>query len=396
MYFEGRRDKAFKLLEVFLKKKIEKYDSQRNFDYGKGDYRFVSTLSPYISHGVITEKEILKKVILSPNYSHKFIQEVFWRVYWKGWLENRNIVWKNFIKFIEKFNRDKFPDKYLYNNALTGNTNIDPYNKWVTDLIETGYLHNHTRMWFASIWIHYMGLPWQLGAKFFLENLLDADPASNTLSWRWVAGLQTKGKKYIATEKNINIFTNQKFQGFTLPKMKDIILEDEVLNDNTMTYKSNIHFKTDSALFIFENNIYPELLYDKINTFKCVFLIRFKVNNFKLSNNVLHFKDNLIKDFIKNVKEKGTKINFIFLPEDERKIIKILKENRIRNIVHSYLTVGNEKDIFNGFKEKSLQLLNIQEVLDSFFVEAWRYSKKGFFKFKKEIPLLIDKFIKNN
>ena len=254
MYFEGSRDKAFKLLEVFLKKKIEKYDSQRNFDYGKGDYRFVSTLSPYINHGVIAEKEILKKVILSPNYSHKFIQEVFWRVYWKGWLENRNIVWKNFIKFIEKFNRGKFPDKSLYNNALTGNTKIGPYNKWVADLIETGYLHNHTRMWFASIWIHYMGLPWQLGAKFFLENLLDADPASNTLSWRWVAGLQTKGKKYIATEKNINIFTNQKFQGFTLPKMKDIILENETLNDNTITYKSNKNFKTDSALFIFENN----------------------------------------------------------------------------------------------------------------------------------------------
>jgi deoxyribodipyrimidine photo-lyase len=58
-------------------------------------------------------------------------------------------------------------------------------------------------MWFAGWWIHVERLPWQLGADFFFRHLLDADPASNTLSWRWVAGLQTAGKTYLPRRANI-------------------------------------------------------------------------------------------------------------------------------------------------------------------------------------------------
>ena len=76
--------------------------------------------------------------------------------------------------------------------ACEGNTEIDCFDFWAKELKETGYLHNHSRMWFASIWIFTLNLPWQLGADFFLRHLLDGDPASNTLSWKWVAGLQTQ------------------------------------------------------------------------------------------------------------------------------------------------------------------------------------------------------------
>jgi hypothetical protein len=71
------------------------------------------------------------------------------------------------------------------------------------ELIATGYLHNHARMWWASYWIHVERLPWELGADWFFRHLLDADPASNTLSWRWVAGLQTPGKTYLVRKSNI-------------------------------------------------------------------------------------------------------------------------------------------------------------------------------------------------
>ena len=71
------------------------------------------------------------------------------------------------------------------------------------ELIQTGYLHNHARMWWASFWIHAEGLPWELGADVFFRHLLDADPASNTLSWRWVAGLQTAGKTYLVRLSNL-------------------------------------------------------------------------------------------------------------------------------------------------------------------------------------------------
>jgi len=75
--------------------------------------------------------------------------------------------------------------------------------RFARELIETGYLHNHARMWWAGYWIHVERLPWELGADFFYRHLLDADPASNTLGWRWVAGLQTRGKAYLPRRSNL-------------------------------------------------------------------------------------------------------------------------------------------------------------------------------------------------
>ena len=85
-------------------------------------------------------------------------------------------------------------------------TGIAIMDRFVAELLTTGYLHNHARMWFASYWIHEEGLPWELGADFFLRNLRDADPASNTLSWRWVAGIQTLGKAYIVRRSNLEMY----------------------------------------------------------------------------------------------------------------------------------------------------------------------------------------------
>ena len=89
---------------------------------------------------------------------------------------------------------------------MNGSMNLKKFN----------YLHNHTRMWFASIWIFTLNLPWQLGAEFFMKHLFDGDAASNTLGWRWVAGIQTQGKNYLATEWNIKKFTNNRFQNIKI------------------------------------------------------------------------------------------------------------------------------------------------------------------------------------
>ncbi len=102
-------------------------------------------------------------------------------------------------------------DRFLWIRQLSGSTGIDCFDHWAQELADTGYLHNHARMWFASIWIFTLELPWQLGADFFLTRLLDADPAANTLSWRWVAGLHTPGKHYLARASNIEKFTLGRF-----------------------------------------------------------------------------------------------------------------------------------------------------------------------------------------
>ena len=127
-------------------------------------------------------------------------------------MEIRPSVWDNFI---EDLNKIKF-NKKDYENAINARTKLSCFNDWVIELKEYNYLHNHTRMWFASIWIFTLKLPWQLGAKFFLENLKDGDASSNTLSWKWVAGLQTKGKNYLANSRNIEKFTNNRYSNIPL------------------------------------------------------------------------------------------------------------------------------------------------------------------------------------
>ena len=118
-----------------------------------------------------------------------------WRVYWKGWLELRPKVWSDFLEDLKFIKED---ENYL--KAIKGDTEIECFNDWVKELKESNYLHNHARMWFASIWIFTFNLPWELGAAFFMKYLYDGDTASNTLRWRWVAGIQTKGKHYLASE----------------------------------------------------------------------------------------------------------------------------------------------------------------------------------------------------
>jgi len=140
--------------------------------------------------------------------AEKFIQEVFWRSYWKGWLAQRPAVWAEYRARVAAGLQTP-PEGYAA--AVTGQTGIACFDAWVQELIETGYLHNHARMWFASIWIFTLRLPWELGADFFLRHLLDGDAASNTLSWRWVAGLHTKGKHYVARAENIARHTGGRF-----------------------------------------------------------------------------------------------------------------------------------------------------------------------------------------
>ncbi|WP_170391005.1 FAD-binding domain-containing protein [Ruegeria arenilitoris] len=204
------RSAGLKRLEQFVGRSGQAYADTRNFDLGPADRSNTTALSPWIRHRLITEVDVLSAVLArhNPVECEKFVQEVFWRGYFKGWLEQRPSVWASYLQDLDSALQDPGSD---YEDAISGRTGIDCFDAWAAELVETGYLHNHARMWFASIWIFTLGLPWQLGADFFLQHLMDADPASNTLSWRWVGGLHTKGKTYLARAENIARYTNGRF-----------------------------------------------------------------------------------------------------------------------------------------------------------------------------------------
>lgn len=203
------RDAALKALHGFLPRAGETYARLRNFDPGPGAPSAVSGLSPWIRIRLLTEWE----VALAAQEKHgveaagKFIDEVCWRSYFKGWLQLRPSVWREYVLALRRLEPSP-----LCQQVLEARSGIDCLDAWVRELRETHTLHNHARMWFAAIWVHTLGLPWELGAQFFLQELLDGDPASNTLSWRWVAGLHTPGKCYAARAENIRKYTEGRFQ----------------------------------------------------------------------------------------------------------------------------------------------------------------------------------------
>ncbi|NBC21637.1 MAG: DNA photolyase [Alphaproteobacteria bacterium] len=203
-------------LEGFAPAMGRRYASERNHDFGPRERRNVSMLSPWIRTRQILEEEAARKALerFALSTAEKFVQEVCWRTYFKGWLEHRPAVWTVYRQELDR-QHDRLAGnaglRTAFEEATEGRTGIDCFDAWARELVDTGYLHNHARMWFASIWIFTLKLPWELGADFFVRHLMDGDAASNTLSWRWVGGLHTPGKTYLARRANIRKYTDARF-----------------------------------------------------------------------------------------------------------------------------------------------------------------------------------------
>jgi hypothetical protein len=215
MDFSANRAAGLQRLGDFIPRAGRAYANSRNYDDGvpgNGLRQNVSQLSPWLHAGLLSEAEVCAAVLAqhSPDAADKFIAEVFWRIYFRGYLEQRPTIWRSYCNgrdaaFVALESNAGL--RAAYAEAIEGRTGIAAFDHWTRELTRTGYLHNHARMWFASIWIFTLKLDWQLGADFFLAHLIDGDAASNTLSWRWVAGLHTKGKTYLARADNIARYT---------------------------------------------------------------------------------------------------------------------------------------------------------------------------------------------
>ena len=378
MIFEASRAKALNQLNNFVDNNLAEYSKLRNFDFGPENRSNISCLSPYITHGIINEKEVIQKALSKFSFSknEKFIQEVLWRTYWKGWLELRPNVWTDYLIELNQI-KNELKDNKDYIAAIEGKTKVNCFNEWVKELKENNYLHNHTRMWFASIWIFTLELPWQLGAEFFMQHLYDGDAASNTLGWRWVAGVQTQGKHYLASEWNIKKFTNNRFQNIKLnenapPKISEKsyqIIKQDFNNPQKIENKN---------LLIFENNLSFEITDFKENNFKKIYLVSNKNENraIKLSEKLVKFKTHLIEDQEQRLKNQSI----------DCQIIDISELTNLENYYGLYPTVGENLDFLNS---NNLKIDFLYRNLDQL---AWQYCNKGFFNFKNYIPKIVSSF----
>ena len=221
-----------------------KYSADRNFIDGS-----VSRLSPYISRGVISTRFVFEK-LMEKGYNfysiEKFIQELCWRDYWQLiWVENGSSI-DNDLK-----SKQKDVSDYLFSKSVNhANTGISAIDNGIDQLYSNGYMHNHLRMYVASISSNIAQSHWKNPARWMYYHLLDGDWGSNALSWQWVCGTNSN-KKYYANQDNINkyCYTNQRnsfldvdysdFEGLSIPdqlkekidlKLETVLPKNQTIN----------------------------------------------------------------------------------------------------------------------------------------------------------------------
>jgi len=376
MQFVTSRSEALDKLNKYLESDVANYNTKRNFDFGVSNRHNVSCLSPYIAHRLITEYETTKLVLKKYPFKKvdKFIQEIFWRVYWKGWLELRPKVWTDFIEDLKTIKED---ENYL--KAVNGKTEIECFNDWVNELKNFNYLHNHTRMLFASIWIFTLGLPWQKGAEFFMKHLYDGDAASNTLSWRWVAGIQTKGKNYLAQSWNISKFTNKKYKNVKLNETALPIIDKREYKISSVPIGKNGDLN--DHLIIFENEMHIDFVdhkkYKKIH----FVLLGNENRSVQLSKKVMDYKKNVIKSRLNEIEYEAELL-------DGNGLINFTKTSKSFDVL--YPSIGENFSFLKMLlKKDNLNINFITRKEDEF---CWKFSNKGYFNFKSNIPIILSTF----
>lgn len=377
--FDPTYPAALARLNAFAPKAGRDYASKRNYD----DMAHVSALSPYIRHRIITEEDVLKTVLArhSAAAAEKFIQEVYWRTYWKGWLELRPAVWEMYRADLNAaLNRIQTESglRQDWETACKGETGIDCFDHWARQLADTGYLHNHARMWFASIWIFTLRLPWALGADFFMRHLLDGDPASNTLSWRWVGGLQTVGKTYLARPDNIAKYTEGRFDPKGLATFAAPLEGPPAPPRGAMPVSDTIDPALRTGLLITEEDLSPGWLAQQI-TPSAVAMVQTTAQRSPLavSDRVTEFVADAQKDAAARYADKLGPITQV-TPDA---LAEWAATHDIAQIVTSYIPTGPTRDAL-----KDVRLCQVIRPYDS---TAWPHATHGFFRFKDKIPTLL-------
>jgi deoxyribodipyrimidine photo-lyase len=392
--FTPTRTAGLERLTRFIPRAGADYARMRNHDLGAGQHTHVSTLSPWIRHRLLTEAEVLEAVLSRHSLSaaEKFVQEVYWRTYWKGWLEQRPAVWEMYQQGLRAALDQVQTQSGLRSNwadACTGQTGIDAFDHWAQELVQTGYLHNHARMWFASIWIFTLRLPWELGADFFLRHLLDGDPASNTLGWRWVAGLQAKGKTYLARADNIETYTGGRFRPKGLASVA-VPLDGPEAPRVPLPAPQGLERNQPCALLLHDDDLSPAFLFDQelapVAT-ACIATTSSR-SPLHVAPHLEAFVTGAMADVTNRWADRLGPVTAALSGVEA--LANWARDTGVRQIVTPYAPIGPNATALRALDAAlapdGIRLVRLQRRFDS---AAWPHATAGFFKFKEKIPMLV-------
>ncbi len=402
---EATRQEGLRRLDAFTTDGVQRYAKTRNFDFGPHDRSNVSVLSPYIRHRLLREEEVIASTRARhpDDATRKFIEEVFWRAYFKGWLQHHPTVWAAYRADTKKLVAEledggELCERFI--SATEGNTGIDCFDAWAKELTTTGYLHNHARMWFASIWVFTLELPWQLGADFFLRNLLDGDPASNTLSWRWVSGLHTKGKTYLARVSNISNYTEGRFNPQGLLATEATPLQEERSHPTIAPSLPDTEIPDGRfGLLMTEDDLgATELLGGKTPAAILGIAAPRLRSVLPIGTEAHSFATNAVRQAV-DAAASELEVDGRYTEADEwsATLVEWATQHHLETIVTPYIPVGPVYDALSDAKD-SLSDFGIRLVLPvrRYDRETWPYADRGYFKLKKKIDTILERLDLDN
>lgn len=381
-------------LDAFLPHAGRAYAARRNHAV---DAPGVSGLSPYLRRRMVTEREVLTDVLArqGETAAEKFIDEVFWRAHFKGRLEGQPEIWARYQAALVQGHAALDRDPALarrHAEAVAGRTGVDAFDAWVRELETTGYLHNHARMWFASIWTHTLALPWALGAAFMFARLLDGDPAANTLSWRWVVGLHTPGKTYLARAGNIARYTDGRFQPKGLATDAPPLAEPPFALPWT---PPNLDLRLPEApllLLVTEEDLHLESLAPPGAPVAAVMLAdAVEIEVQPRSSLVRRFAHQALEDAADRARLAFADTPLLRGPLEADALAQAASAAGVATLVTAYAPSGPTRDRLDALAPLlAAQGLTLKRLARRYDALTWPHGRGGFFGLKKRIPRLLD------
>ena len=382
--FTPTRAAGLARLADFVPQASTAYARRRNFDLP--GHAEVSRLSPWLRHRLITEAEVIAAVTArhGPDMAGKFLSEIGWRLYFKGWMELRPGVWEAYGAGLRRALDRIATEEGLrsrWEAACRGETGIADFDHWAREIAEDGYLHNHARMWFASIWIFTLELPWELGADFFLRHLADGDPAVNTLSWRWVGGMQTKGRTYLARPGNISRYTKGRH-----PKAEGLATKAPALEappDPPARQAPEAGFEVPEGrvgLLLHDDDLGGDRLLDAFEPARSACLLAVDGRSpLKVSPVSRAFAEGATRDALTRVPNPSGPF------EDAGAVAEWA--SGLDAVVTPYAPAGPAADVLTEIEAAGVTLVR---ALRPFDARAWPHATHGFYRFRKAIPEMLD------